>query len=763
MKKKLLLYLDPILGASVLICGFFLLWQYFVAYSTYGAVLDSTSNFSKNFFLIIIPFLLIFLALLGAMFWQRIKITLAKMALFLYLGLVVGLLLIGILQPQDVFANQNIFSVFLKLLLTFGVMIFGSIVFTLILIVTGKIFIKTTEKIVTRDKELENNITKYLLYFFVGFFVISFLGFFLAKAGFFILPVFVSIFVFIITFFWSEFKGLLNKFFTQGVRFNVWHSIAVSLVLSVVVLNFLQTFFPFSIGWDSSNHYLLTTKLLMEGEGLRGGIFPPFVEIVLAIFGKFFGLSGVQFLLVFFGSLLPFTFYMVGKYFKIKEPLNILLALSFFLIPAIGFQLSKDVKFDIIYLQLLLIVLVHSRAKIALLLLGFAPLMKLTAFWFFPVAFLAQFVNFSKKRIKEILFSILLLILPFSIWGIFNLVNYGEIPTNTHELQNVLLKGKDVQPKVKIPKVLSLNSSFIVSIEPVKTTENKYNSTSFQEEVGRYSGFETNFFKKIWSIFTSPNIPAVSKQYVDLGFLWIIFLPILIFVFYEGFRKKDELLLLGFLATGFFIPWIFMTEGVAWYGLPFLAILFILVGKVLTQYEKLKITNLVIVFFVLLSVFTGLYSRLSHSGINQILTSLSWASIPTTENADRLANVYFTEERKVADILNEDPDPVIFRIGTLAKFWLSYPDARVVEDPQLDIWSRIIYGRDVDGILSVLKDNNIKYLLIDRGTVSIETDKNGTLHKKFQNLQDFVSSTQKTRKTSLLFYGKRIILLKIGY
>jgi hypothetical protein len=346
-------------------------------------------------------------------------------------------------------------------------------------------------------------------------------------------------------------------------------------------LNFSQNFYPFSVGWDSANHYLLTIKLLIENGDLRTGIFPAFIEIVLGIFGKIFGLTGVQFLIIFWGSLLPITFYMVGKRFKINNLLNILLAISLFFIPAIQFQFSNDVKLDIIYLQLLLVILAYFQTKRSLLLLGFAPLAKLTAFWLFPVAIFSQFIDFTKKKIKIVFISIIILFLPISIFCISNLLEYGQLPSNLYQWQEILLKGKNNQPKVDFTPILSAKLDWVASINAIKNTKkSKYTSTSFKEEVSRYSGFETNFFKKIWAIFTSPNIPFVNKQYVDLGFLWILFLPILIFSLYLSFKQKKEIFLLSSLAISFFLPWIFITEGIAWYGGPFLILLY-LIGEVI--------------------------------------------------------------------------------------------------------------------------------------------------------------------------------------
>ncbi len=758
--KKITKYWDFLLGIFVLLYGSFLLWQYFIAYPTYNFLFDSNSIFSKNFLSIILPFVLLFLVFVGMFLWQKTKITLVKIFLFLWLGLIGYLLFIGILQPQDVFVNQNIFLVFLKLLLTFGTMLISSFVFSLILIVSGKLFLNKLWK-----ESIDKEIINIFLYFFIGLFIFSFLGLFLIKIGFFVLPVFVSIFIFILSFFWIEFKKLLNIFFVHKINLNFKYIILISLVLSVVILNFSQTFFPFSLGWDSSNHYLVTTKLLIEEGVLRGGIFPPFLEIIMAIFGKFVGLSGVQFLFIFWGSFLPFIFYLVARKFKVKEPLNILLSLSLFLLPAISFQLSKDLKLDIIYLELLLIILVYFRKRISILLLGFAPLIKLTAFLFFPIVILFLFIKYFKKGLKLFLFSVFWLVLPFSIWGGVNLINYGHLPSNISQWQNILLKGKTIQPQINFSKILSLKQNLVVSIKAIstKSTEiEKYSSTAFKEEVGRYSGNESNFFKKIWAIFTSPKIPILNKQYVDLGFLWILFLPIFIFSLYEGIKKKDEIFLLSLLAMEFFILWIFMTEGVAWYGLPFIAILFILLGKILTRYKELKITNLVIVFFVSISIFTGFLNVLSQVSINQLLTSLSWASTPTTENADRLASIYFDEELQVTNILNKDPKAIVFRVGTLVKFWLSNPDERTIEDPQLEIWRKLSYGKSNEMLFNILKKNKIKYILIDQGTISIETDQQGTLHKKYKNLLDFISFSKKDKKINILFFGKRIILIRLS-
>lgn len=784
MKKLILARLDWVLGLGLLGYGFFLLLNYWGAYPTYGWGIEpdlsipGSSGFQQNIKSIWFPFLLLFLSIWGGLTWKGRKVSIFGLTLCLWLGLAGFLLLSGLLQSGNIFEEISFLGMLFKVLLTTGIILLGVVVFTILLIGFGLVLMRFFgvpkvssnfwHKIllsihVKDDSEAEDSGLQYWLYFFMGFICLSFLVFLLTTLDLFILPVLVTFLAFIVIYFWKEFREILSNFFVHRIELSSWQTVVLAIVFGITILNIAQSFFPFSLGWDTSNHYLLTTKILMETGELRTGIYPAFMEMVLSVFGKFTGLSGVQFLIVFWGSFLPLSLYMLGRMFKLSESLNLLLVLSFFLLPAVQFQLSKDLKLDIIFCQLIITILAYLPKRKAMFLLGFAPLAKLTAFGFFPVAIGVSFWKRGRCKIKAILVSMGLLFLPFSIYAGMNLWAHGSIPKTMGQWQSVLLKGENLQPLVHIPQVISAKPNWVVSTEKiVSSKDKKYVSTSFEEEIGRYAGFESNLFKKLWAVFLSPNIPKLNKQYVDLGFIWIFLLPFFVWSFFVAFKKKKKSLLFYFLAITFFFLWLFILGGVAWYSLPFILLVFVLGGGFFTKEKDMYYTYKVFHFFLFISVLFGLWGFGLHVSQSSIKTTLSWAVDPTTKTAEQLSRLYHGEARSVADIMNIDTQKKILRVGTFAKFWLDQPDRRVIEDPQLDILGRMMHGRSNQAILQILKDNKITYLLFDRGTMSIETNKKGTLHQKVAQIDSFIQEMRKQQKIKILFWGKRIILVQLS-
>lgn len=782
MTKNLKSPLNLILGGSLLIFAIFLIWQYWGSYPTYGWSLITGNAFSESLSFIIGPFLVLFGLIYGLLLWQRKVLTLAKSLGLLWFSIVTLFFIIGVSQPVNIWGEASVMGAVFNMFGTVGGALLGAILFTLFLILVGQViecWIPTENhkvsilarlgKWIHHDKGTDNVEMSYFLSFFLGFLVMSFLGFFVVKLGLFIWWLFGGLFVILVVFRLDQVKVILNKIFVHKFNVNHWELLVIAIVLTVSVLNFTQSFFPFSIGWDSHNHYLLTVNTLIESGALRTGIFPSFTEIILGIMGLFTGLSGVQFLIVFWGSFLPLTFYMVGRRFEISDKLNLGLSLALFLLPAIQFQFSKDLKMDAIYLQLLLVALVYINTKRGLLLLGFAPLMKLTALWFWPIAVMVTIYRLLLKNIRVGIISLAVLFLPFTIWAGSNLVRHGSIPKTIGQWQQVLLKGDSQSPEFKIPRIVSGTLNWVVSTEPISLPKNeevqkkkKLKSTAFEEEVGRYSGFETNFFKKLWAIFTSPNIPEQSKQYVNIGFLWIWFLPLLALSFWYGWKLDRSKLVFTISALGFLLAWVLVAEGVGWYGLPFIILLFLLSGWFISNNKLInKFVQRIVLFVIMIAIIFGLWDRLSHVAKNPVFTSMSWSMNTLIENEERLQKVFYIEELQVADILNEDTSSNIIRIGTMTKFWVDDSDARMIEDAQLDQWSRLAQGRGHASMVQVLKDNDITYILIDRNTVSIETNRQGTLHAKFTNLQSFIESAPKESLVETVFYGKRIILLKV--
>ncbi len=744
--------LDQLLFLLFFSLSSFFLFKYLSFYPSYQEGFSTGNNFSSNIKIIAPLFLFLIIWFSLFLYYQNRKITPLRILLNFLGGITLGMILFAsIAGGKDIFKNIAVSMVFLNILGTLLLFLIGVILFTLFLTGVGSGILKGIKQ--QQEKKLP-----LLSKFFIGFITLSFVGFGLAKIGFFNLEVFLGLFVLLSFVFWKNLKTVFKTIFiNREVTLSKTELFLVSLLGSVIVLNFIQSFYPFSVGWDSMNQYLLTVNTLIENGTLRSGLFPPFIEIVLAIFGKFFGLSGVQFLLNFWGSLLIFSFFHLARSFNISRTTSLLLVSSFFVLPTISFQLSRDLKLDLIFLQLILTAILLWKQKafpLSAFLFGFAVLCKLTALWLFPfLILLFLFIpNQSKnqfKRLKKSGYLLLLLGLPIGFWSIINVLDVGHFPKNLNQARIIFLQGKIETPVLKIT--------------PTKTqSHQKIVSTAFREEVSRYSGFKTHFLEKVWAIFSSPEIPDKNKQYVDLGFLWLGNLIFLIFGFLIFWKKiKQEYKWFLGLGLSFFFFWISIGQGIAWYGLPFLALLYLLSASFIST-QPLKRTSQAFTFFLIISLLLGIFSRLEHSFKQNFLTTISWATFPTNENKERLENSFFNEEKQAAAILNKDKTSKILRVGTMARFFIQNGENRIFEDPQLDLFQQLTIEADTLIILDRLTKNNIRYLLIDRGATSIEKNPEGSLHQKFKKLESFLERSLVQKKIQLLINGNRIVLIKVS-
>jgi hypothetical protein len=515
--------------------------------------------------------------------------------------------------------------------------------------------------------------------------------------------------------FWETTKKICQCSITLSLKEILWGS----LVGAITILNILQSFFPFSLGWDSANEYLLITKVLAENKQVLTGVFPSFVNVFLSFPTQILGISGAQFFLSLGGLGLWLSIIWFGQKLHLKKSFSILVATTFFLIPAVQFQLSRDLKPDIFFVTFLLMglgIFIFSRKLISAFLLGFSALLKLTATWFFP--FLMIIIVFLRTQWKQKIVSLFLLVLPLGIWmGI----NFGE--TKIFDTWT-LLKGTSTVP------------TFVLESKPAL-------GTSFSEEVERYGGIN------IWDIFRSQGIPNLQKQYTDLGFWWLAILPLLFISFFQAFQKKQKKhLILCVLTLGFLLFWIFCGKGIAWYGFPGLILLLLISTRYIQNLEKFPLLHTSLLG---ISIVFGVFSRLEQSYQHSFAASVSWAASSTQENQESLENRFFSEEKKVAHILNQDVSANIYRIGTLIKFWILNPSQRIFNDAQLDIFMQL-----ESDVLRKFQEKNFTYIIFDRATDSIEKNPKGTLHHKVDTFLEFAKYNLKE-----VFRGERLILFEI--
>ncbi len=720
MKNNVIGWLKNIITSpwfAVIFAGwsFVLAFIFLEAHPTYGEIMP------HHWWIVLFLFLWTVSGICVFLFRSKLSLSIVGGIFILLIWL--GMLLAG--GIEGFFQDHSLWTSGKRMLATILISVIGVLAFTWWIFFLGRISFS--------DKNLTS-----LQQWTIGFVVLAIAGFILVHLNFFHPIAFLLLFGGTI-FLWREDAwDSFRLFFTFKFSLGRSELFFGSLVLSIVILNILQTFFPFALGWDALNHSLLSVRSLIDSGILRTGIFPSLTEIPLAIGGIFGGIAFSQMTLVLWSSGLWLTCLYVGKKLSIPPVINMVLATAFFLIPAVQFQMTRDTKVDLIFLQIVLIgitFLFDRKWYMGAFVLGMSVLLKLTALWFFPGLLILiglQTIPWQKKAI-----SASILLTPIVLWSGINMVQHRFFPTTYDQLLEQAFKSPAQTPEFVIEEMIT-NSS-----------------TGFEEEVERYSHFSSNVFTVLWERLTNSNIPDTQKQYSDLGFWWLAVLPfIFLFILLHWYKihPRDRALLL--LGTSFFVGWIFMGKAVPWYGFPFLVIVLFLAGTFLSS---IKHSRTVLYSVLSFSMLLGIWSRLQHIVPSAFHTSAAWATSPTPLNANELQQGFFAEEIKAANVVNKKLDSFILRIGTNTPFFIHQADTRILNDPQLDIFTQSFGDKDPQKTLQRWQENDFQFIIFDRATDSIELNSNGTLHQKVNDFEQFVKEVP----LPVLFEGQRLILFEI--
>jgi hypothetical protein len=260
---------------------------------------------------------------------------------------------------------------------------------------------------------------------------------------------------------------------------------------------------------------------------------------------------------------------------------------------------------------------------------------------------------------------------------------------------------------------------------------------------GVYKGMMYLLFA-ITSIFT-PLFVLLSKMNFLLVLLSISLLLGLVFWLAEDRLKSMSpglKALSGFLLS-FLILWVFLGNGIPWYGFPALSLLPVLLVYAYTHSEELLGNGQKVFFRYFFSITVALYfgmNLISHfyshdNGANaHIFFKTPFIRYAGEQLNKRKVlakfNPFFPSTTK---ILNSDLKAKVYRVGTYINYHIKQNDRRVLEDNQLGLFDDVSSNTGNPGyFLQVLKENGFRYIIYDLRTASIDMTPEKSLTKKNQ-------------------------------
>jgi hypothetical protein len=297
---------------------------------------------------------------------------------------------------------------------------------------------------------------------------------------------------------------------------------------------------------------------------------------------------------------------------------------------------------------------------------------------------------------------------------------------------SIALKGEKLddhgQPIKVIPPELKLdpNSPFC-------------NATGSIEELDRYWGFEQG-----WNHYTTlpwrtvMNLDSWGYYVTTMPSLLLFPLVLLLPLFW---LKRGRWLRWLSIGTAFMVvEWIFVANGIPWYGLGMFYGLVLVLETFVARAPDLP-SRWLAGTLISLSLLSNFSMRLWQFDQQRNILEYSFGKISALALEELTIPHYNDIRIEVEKRFEENPErPYLYRVGTFIPYFIPKNLERIgLNDHQLDVFNCINQERNHALTTKRLKSLGFNAIIFDTNTASIEQDQNGSLHKKVKAFEDYAN------------------------
>jgi hypothetical protein len=411
----------------------------------------------------------------------------------------------------------------------------------------------------------------------------------------------------------------------------------------------------------------------------------------------------------------------------------------------------------------------RRRLFLAAFFAGFAFLIKATliffalALVFYIILVLVRLKISLKKSAVLCVFCIIFFLLPLVPFGIKNSIeaihqSKSEFATST------FIYGSEGKP------IISLNQA---EEESAKKNSNIITS-SIAAELNRYGNFKNGLSKYIFFPIISTLNSAASGQYVDAGFIFLLFVPLLVLAYPFMARKSDrrhfvfyEMALTGIV---YWLLWATFSHGVIWYGFTGFLFLLMLLVEFLNQIKNYKNKFFYLAICVILVFWFSINllqrtAQMQEYNIYVNKDNLIYAGGKMSDS--EYYHRYVSSFAGIVDFINSEIDknkenpPRVYLIGKYIKFFIKENDKTVYQDNSLSVYMAISDGKTDSSVIDRLKQNNINYIVVEKYSISFFGDSADTLRSKLEKLETTIRNNPDKVKVLYDDKGTGILFAKI--
>ena len=265
-------------------------------------------------------------------------------------------------------------------------------------------------------------------------------------------------------------------------------------------------------------------------------------------------------------------------------------------------------------------------------------------------------------------------------------------------------------------------------------------STSRVEELDRYWGTRQGLAHYLTLPWRSVMNADSTGYYVTTAPMLLLF-PLLLLLPYFWRREQGRWFRWLFAGTVFMIlQWVFLGNGVPWYGLP--AFFGLVIGLELLVLKSPDLPNRIVsTTLIIISLLSCLGMRIWQFEMQQSILEYPFGKASaevmlerTIPHYDDIADIVIERNRTLTE------RPYLYRIGTFIPFFIPRNlEIMALQDQQLDAFRCL--NQEGDNLLTYrrLLALGLNSIVFDTNTATIETDPNGTLHQKVNQFIAFLN------------------------
>lgn len=376
---------------------------------------------------------------------------------------------------------------------------------------------------------------------------------------------------------------------------------------------------------------------------------------------------------------------------------------------------------------------------------GLSPISQFSftvAFLSFAAFFASVFLWRLRSRAFLSLLSLAVFALGFSAaiapWLVYNNIQRGNVIP-----QLALTANNTLSPVFVFSGTGSVTGQQVKTLPPslqVNMQDAACKATGRTEELDRYWGAQkgwAHYLTLPWR--TVMNVDSVG-YYVTTTFALLLF-PLLVFLpyFWSKGGRWLRWLLLG--TVFIVVEWMFLANGIPWYGMGMF--LGLTVGlEVLFARAPDAMNRWVMGLLLTLAILFSCAMRFWQFDQQRSLLEYSFGKISAETLRVRTIPYYDDIRGIVLERHESMPDrPYLYRMGTFIPYFIPKNLEIIgVADNQLDTFHCLNQEKNPELTLQRLKALGFNSIIFDTNTATIEQDVNGSLHKKVQELVDFLNT-----------------------